>query len=364
MAAAGPVLPVGAIATADPQHVLQASMSARHRGAATKARGGQTVSQSSRSLGQVPDTRSSQVTHFPAWTVEAGTESMFQTKPNDEAPRGRQKERARKTKRKNKKHRSDDTQRRRRSSFHHREEGIDASMDASDPPMRLIDTRTDLETYVDGLISDSPILDRLEAFEEGSVLDYIDMIGITRDEAFASFPKEISELPSVPGSQGIESVLEKIKRATPLGSRSTPAFQKLDDMLARQDLLMDALTLESRRADLLQYQVMMLRNELVLALKRWKVLSTGAMSFMICQCRSGEEKRREVQRSVEDFKPAERLSNGKFVHLHREHAEIMDAFRKRHRDDRGRDGNESDEDLSEDSSIPSSEIWSSSSEEE
>ena len=87
----------------------------------------------------------------------------------------------------------------------------------------------------------------------------------------------------MPGGEGIEGLLDTIKRATPIGMRSTRSFQDIDNMLDRQDLLMEALALESRRADLLQYQVVMLRNELVLALKRWKVLSAGALSSLICQ---------------------------------------------------------------------------------
>jgi hypothetical protein len=75
----------------------------------------------------------------------------------------------------------------------------DVSEGGENVPIRIRDTRSRLERVIDDIIDDLPALEELATFEVGSIPDYIDKIGVTREEAFARFPEEKPDLPRVPG---------------------------------------------------------------------------------------------------------------------------------------------------------------------
>jgi hypothetical protein len=130
-------------------------------------------------------------------------------------------------------------------------------------PMKIEDTRCEVQKVVEAIIDDHPVLKELTQFEEGSIPDFIDRIGVTREEAFARFPREQPNLPLMPG-RTVLSILD-MTGETRHGE---------DQCGSREKGLAEALELECRRADLLAYQVKMLRGELVQSLKRWQVLTT------------------------------------------------------------------------------------------
>jgi hypothetical protein len=130
-------------------------------------------------------------------------------------------------------------------------------------PMDFVDTRPALDILIDDMIESRPSLKSLSKFEQGSVLDYIDMIGLTREEVFKGFPDAIQELPVLPVAPESRSF-----------HRMMAEFADQHDRPEVRNRLEEALRLECKRADLLEYQVSMFRSELVTALKRWKVLTT------------------------------------------------------------------------------------------
>jgi len=375
MAAAGPILPVGAIAVADPEDVIKATMPPRKPASVAGPSGTQQSTEA-------------RATSERAQIYQALYDNMSPEEQADERdgwgrvnpygdpsglnPLGTAKSTNKKGKKGGKatgKSKKSDKRRTRRDRK--AKEKVNNDTYSEDEvimpkvPMRVKDTRNELEKYIDGLINAHDALRDLKAFEKGSMLEYIDLIGVSRAEAFAEFPEDVRELPIVPGSKGIGELLSKLKGAQEPADGNMKPENRIAASKWKQDCLLDALNLESRRADLLEYQVKMLRNELVLALKRWKVLGTGVISSLICECRSQDQKLNGVKEGMRSLNTAEPLNTGKSISLRKEHAAVMETYRKRKTYDSANEESSSDTEGGSDvNSIRSSDIWSSSSEDE
>lgn len=378
MAAQGAVLPVGAIDVADPRDVLKTTTSSRRRPVSAK-------SISSGGLNPPRASGSGVAEQTDSGTPERGRYEPANTSSSPASSSGTQhslrdsdvvgasigcRMSKKKTEndhkgRKSTKQRRYERQQKQQDDYD--EQRVRTANSPENVPMEIMDLRSEVEKLVDGLIDGRPALRDLTAFEAGSVLDYIDMIGLTREEVFREFPVGKPELPSVPGCKRLE-ILDDMQRGQTMEGAVLSPDEVINSLAEREQHLAKALDLECRRADLLECQVKMLRSELVIALKRWKMMTVALWPGINCGCLSDEQKRAAYLERLRSLDRVEAMSAGKFVRLQAEDAKVLDSFRNRHRKVQRRDTVASGEDCDseEDSSgclsSGSSPIWSSSSE--
>jgi hypothetical protein len=248
---------------------------------------------------------------------------------------------------------------------------LDPIRNPRDVPMGIKDRRLPIEIVLDQMIDDTPSLRHLTAFEPSSLLDWIDMISITRREAFRSFPSN-TPLPTVPDTLRIK-VLDAFKEALDTARINMPLPVGPFVLSEGEKLLAKALEIESRRADLLEHQATMLRSELVTALKRWEVFIAVLLPEVPEPKDVTEELSQVYKQRLRSLHSLTSLSGTKQVIVSREHAEVMNAYRNRRkkvhrRTSRGGaetgQGGGAAEAASASSSDAESSLWSSSSEEE
>ncbi|KIW04057.1 uncharacterized protein PV09_04875 [Verruconis gallopava] len=121
-----------------------------------------------------------------------------------------------------------------------------------DVPIAIRDRRSDLTKLVDRIIEKRPTLRSLDKFEPGSIPDYVDRLGLTREQAAIKFSRDV-------------------QHAYPCQKRKRQ--HEYISSTRREASLAAALDLERRRADVLEYQAMMFKAELIQEIKRFKVLS-------------------------------------------------------------------------------------------
>lgn len=281
----------------------------------------------------------------------------------------------------------------------------------------FVDSRSRSETWIDDCIKRRPSFDRLETFAEGSILEYIDLLGVSRESVFQEFPASVPNLPLIPsgyagttnwrwlmdkvvgdiGGYGLlvdptvdtsSAPFEDTKQEDDAQSRggSQDSTYSKDDARASKtnaaneregignlpfsidqeqaQRLAEALNLECRRADLLQFQVRMLRSELVTALKRLDIALETLLPAQVCNCqRDSEIERQQETLMTENLDGLIALHSGTFVKQEELQTRGLDCLRSRRRQDT-RIGSENGDDSPSTASIDTSDIWSSDSEDE